>query len=144
MPPLRRQGHGDGLSWLASWLQTHSLVPTLIALQLADVVMGLLCALRRLEISSSASYRGMTKKAGTLIIIAVAFLIEPHAQGLPTGAMTTLFYVVTEAISVIENGARLGIPVPAVIREALSKLRGPAGPALHVAITTPKKEDPTP
>jgi toxin secretion/phage lysis holin len=99
-------------------------VVALITLMMIDVVMGLVCAFGAKQISSSASWRGMSKKAGTLLVVAVSVALDPYVADVALAKVVSLFYCVTEALSVLENAGRLGVPMPLPLLDALQKLRG--------------------
>jgi toxin secretion/phage lysis holin len=98
----------------------------LVVLMGIDLAMGLLCAFVSKKLSSSASWRGACKKAGTLLVVSVGVALDPFVSDIALGKVIALFYGVTEALSILENAGRLGIPLPSSLLEALSKLRGGA------------------
>lgn len=87
-----------------------------------DVLMGCLLAFGKKELSSAVSRVGVTRKAGVLVLVGVAYIVEAHS-GTPVGFATAVFYIFSEAVSVVENGARLGVPIPRSLRDSLLKLR---------------------
>lgn len=112
----------------ADWANAQSLVIVLIVLMFIDVVMGVLCAFSTKTLSSSASRKGMTKKVATLLVVAMAAAIDPFATNIPLAMLVAIFYLVTEALSIVENAGRLGLPVPKVLLETLSKLKADTAP----------------
>lgn len=105
-------------------MKSNPLLGTLLVLMVLDIFLGILVATVQKQISSTISWRGMTKKAGTIAVIAAAMLIEPELQGFPAAATLILFYSVTEWISITEKAGILGIPMPKALRDALKRLRG--------------------
>lgn len=126
---------------LIAWFKSHPGVGTLCFLMLADVSMGLLVAFASKTINSSVSRVGMVRKVGTVLLVGVAYALEPYSQGVPLGLLTTLAFVVTEFISVTENAAKLGIPVPQSLSDALSKLRGEKAAPITVRLESPVDKD---
>ena len=94
----------------------------LMAAMCLDTVMGLLIAFTTRTVSSSASWRGVSKKAGVLIIIAFASVVDPFVPTVPLALFVCLFYIVPEGLSIFENAAKLGIPIPKIMKEALLKI----------------------
>ncbi len=105
----------------ALWGGLPVLVQVLIGLMALDIATGLLAGFINRELSSDVSFRGMARKAVVLLVVAGGAWIEP-AVGLPVGQAVAGFYAVHEGLSLIENTARAGLPVPEVLRDALAKL----------------------
>ena len=110
------------VTWIASFQGQFPLIGILLILMLIDIVTGIIAAFIAKTISSSASWSGMGKKVITLLAVAMGAVIEPYA-GIPLGGAISLFYIVTEGISITENMDRAGVPVPPPLRDALAKFR---------------------
>lgn len=115
-----------GLAW--GWLAP--LDQLLCILVVLDVASGLICAAVNGQINSDASYRGMLKKSLMLIVVAMAHALDPYAGNLFHLAEITLsisagvatFFALNEVISITENAANAGVPIPRILRDALSKV----------------------
>lgn len=105
------------------WMKHQQFVATLLLLMVLDVACGVMLALARKTLSSSMSFRGMAKKGTMLILLGLSSAIEPFANGVPLLGPTALYFIVTEAISILEHAGALGVPLPPVLLEALAKLR---------------------
>lgn len=105
----------------AMWGGMPELVQVLIILMLLDIATGVLAAFVNREISSNVSARGIAKKSIVLILVAAGVLLEPVVN-LAIGKAIAGFYAMHEGLSIIENAARAGLPVPQVMRDALRKL----------------------
>ncbi|MBX6770880.1 MAG: phage holin family protein [Chloroflexi bacterium] len=105
----------------ALWGGLPVLVQVLIGLMALDIATGMLAAFIAQELSSDVSFRGMARKAIVLLVVAGGVWLEP-AVGLPVGQAVAGFYAAHEGLSLIENVARAGLPVPQVLRDALAKL----------------------
>lgn len=105
----------------ALWAQTPPLVQLLIWLMALDMVTGILAAILNRELSSAASFRGVLKKVMVLALVVSGILLEPHV-GLPVADAIAGFYCAHEIISISENAARAGLPVPDVLKAVLLKL----------------------
>ncbi|HXF08993.1 MAG TPA: phage holin family protein [Candidatus Acidoferrales bacterium] len=97
------------------------LVQALIILMAIDIATGLLAAYVRRNLTSDVSFRGMARKAIVLLIVAGGAWIEPAVE-LPIGEAVAGFYAAHEGLSILENAARSGLPIPEVLRDALAKL----------------------
>lgn len=95
----------------------------LIVLMLADWLMGTLARIGKGTVSSSANWSGVTKKAGTLLIVSVAHAVTillplPQMEVLgfkpDVAFVVALFYCGSEFLSLFENASRMGIQIPPV------------------------------
>ena len=108
---------------VAFWAGLEPLVQLLVFLMVVDIVTGLLVAFQTKAISSDISFKGMSKKAIKLILVMVANVAETYVGGaLPLGEGVAGFYCATEFLSIIENAATAGVPVPKILKDALAKL----------------------
>lgn len=97
---------------------------TVLLLMVLDYISGLLCAGANKELSSKIGFRGLGKKIIILIIIALAVSVDniTKANGLVRTAVI-FFYASMEGISILENAARLGVPVPDKLKDMLIQLK---------------------
>ncbi|MCS7256464.1 MAG: phage holin family protein [Thermomicrobium sp.] len=105
-------------------------VVALWLLMLIDILTGMIAAGIRGDLSSEASWRGMGRKAVTLLIVAAAWVIERHIDlDLPVSLASAiaLFYCAQEGLSIVENAAEAGVPVPQLLRDALARIDDEAG-----------------
>ena len=89
-----------------------------------DYVSGIIKAYVKKELSSSIGLKGILKKVGVLVIVALATLID-RVTG-ETGAIRTLviyYFVANEGLSIIENIGAAGVPIPAKLKKALKELK---------------------
>jgi toxin secretion/phage lysis holin len=116
---------------LMEFLKTNPMFTALALLNVCDVLMGLVLAFGTKTLSSSVSWQGTSKKVGVWIIVAVGYIVRPYMPEMPLGDADfpvplpegiLLFFLITEAISVLENGARLGIPLPWWLKDSLIKV----------------------
>ena len=105
----------------ALWCSTPPLLQLLLTLMVIDMLTGILAAIYNRELDSSISFRGVCKKAIALLVVAAGAALEPNV-GLPVADTIAGFYCAGELISVIENAARAGLPVPDIVRDVLLKL----------------------
>lgn len=138
LAPLALWLHQTGAGWLAE----HPIVGLLMLLMVLDVASGVIAAVVTRRLSSSASWRGMAKKGLTFILIGTAVGIEPFAAGVPVVTLTAGFYCFTEGLSILENAAEAGLPVPDALRQVLEKFGETrrAQPAVEVRVHAPDAE----
>lgn len=106
-----------------AWLSHQQFVITLLILMTLDILTGTLLALAKKTLSSSMSFRGMAKKAAVLIILGVCGTLQPFANGIPLLAPCAAWFIVSEAISIIEHCGALGVPLPPFLLDSLAKIR---------------------
>lgn len=104
-----------------AWGSLTPLVQLLIALMVLDILSGLLAAYGAQALSSSVSFRGMARKGLALVLVGAAAVLQQHLQ-LPLADAVAGFYAASELISITENAARAGLPIPAALQAALAKL----------------------
>lgn len=95
------------------------------ALMALDYITGILCGIAAKALSSEVGFKGLVKKLMVLVIIAVGHLVDNYIIGTGSALMTAviLFFAANEGISIIENAATLGLPVPQKLRDILEQLR---------------------
>ena len=70
-------------------------------------------------LSSKAGFIGLARKAMILgIVLLAAVLDRVMGSAACTGAVT-LFYIVNESLSILENAVLLGVPIPEKLRQTL-------------------------
>ena len=97
----------------------------IIALMALDYVTGILCGIAAKALSSEVGFRELVKKLMVLVIIAVGHLIDTYIIGTGSALMTAviLFFAANEGISILENAAKLGLPIPKKLKDILEQLR---------------------
>lgn len=110
------------VQWLAWFHSQYPFVGLLLLMMMIDVGTGLFAAFAEKTLSSSTSWIGMCKKVIMLMAVGMGTAIEPYSGGLPLGRLVAMFYTFTEGLSILENMARCGVPIPNQLREVLEKL----------------------
>lgn len=92
-----------------------------IILMAIDVLTGVVNAWIKGEIKSSILRKGLGKKIGEIVVLAIGelFLI---AMSLPMAVLNgiSLYIIVMELISICENLEKLGVPIPKFVKKALA------------------------
>lgn len=102
---------------------------TLLVVIVLDYLTGICKAIYNKKINSTVGLKGIIKKVGYLIVVAVAVILD-HIAG-ETGAIRTLviyFFVANEGISILENWGGMGLPLPKKIIEILEQLKNDNNP----------------
>lgn len=114
---------GTGLTWLfGTWDIALIVLVSFIAI---DYATGVLRAYVNKEVSSSIGLKGIARKAVIFIVLIVAVLLD---RLLNTGnwvfrTLVCYFYIANEGISLLENCAGLGLPIPNKLKDALAQLK---------------------
>jgi len=104
------------------------LLEILITLTVIDFISGILSAAYNKKLSSDIGYKGIVRKIGIYIIVALACLLDRLINtGLVLRGATIGFYIVIEATSIIENWGNMELPLPKVVKEALKQLKEKMG-----------------
>ena len=121
-----------GLAVLGSWVlaRVQALAPVLLVLlvtMLLDYVTGLVKAGITGEINSTKGWQGLLKKVMYIVTVAVAFIAdyiacytaEQFGWELEIAAyfaiLVSVWLIINEAISIIENLSEIGVPMPAFL-----------------------------
>lgn len=100
-------------------------VLALLAMMALDILSGMIAGGKAGKLNSSVSAAGLKRKAHILIIILAVAVLQKLAEiQLPISIVTAvaLFYCAHEAISILENAAEAGLPIPDLVKQALEKL----------------------
>ncbi len=114
---------GTGITWLLGTWDTALIV--LIAFMILDYGTGLLRAWINKEVSSDVGLKGIARKTVIFVVLIVAVMLD-RLLNTGTWVFRTLvcyFYIANEGISLLENCAGLGLPIPEKIKDALAQLK---------------------
>ena len=105
--------------------QLSGLFWAVIAMMTIDYITGVTLAALDKRLSSKAGFRGIVKKLFIVMLMAAAHIIDAEVIGSGAALMTSvqLFFIANEGISILENAAALGLPVPKKLRDVLEQLR---------------------
>ncbi|HII4487313.1 TPA: phage holin family protein [Clostridium perfringens] len=114
---------GTGLTWLFGVWDIPLVV--LVVFMVLDQLTGVIRGYVNKELSSDVGLKGIARKCVILIILIVAVMLD---RLLNTGScmfrtMVAYFYIANEGISLLENCASLGAPIPEKLKHALIQLK---------------------
>jgi len=96
----------------------------LLMMMALDYVTGILKAIFNKKLNSEIGAKGIVKKVGYLVIIAVATMLDRIIGD--TGAIRNVvifFYIANEGISLIENWVLMGLPMPQIVADTLEQIK---------------------
>lgn len=107
--------------FLGGW---DGLLYALIAFVAIDYVTGVMCAISNHTLSSEVGFKGICRKVLIFLLVGIGSILDAHVIGSGSVLRTAVifFYISNEGVSILENAARLGLPVPEKIRVVLEQL----------------------
>ena len=96
----------------------------LLVLMTLDYITGVMCAIVDKRLSSAVGFKGIMKKCVVLMLVGVANIIDVHVVGTGSALRGAVicFYMSNEGLSLLENAAYIGLPIPDKLREILEQL----------------------
>ena len=112
-------------AWLGYFLGgCDGLLYALIAFTVIDYISGVMCAIADQQLSSSIGFKGICRKVVVFMFVGIASILDSRIfqTGSVLRTAVIFFYLSNEGISLLENAAHLGLPIPTVVRKALNQL----------------------
>ena len=113
---------GGWLGWFLGGFD--GFVYALVVFVVADYVTGFMCGIADKKLSSEVGFRGIFKKVLIFVMVGIGHLIDRELIGSGETIRTAVifFYMSNEGVSLLENAARIGLPVPEKLRDVLERL----------------------
>lgn len=111
--------------WLGYFLGgCDGLLYALIAFVVIDYITGVMCAIADKNLSSEVGFKGICRKVLIFLLVGIGNIIDVAVLGAPGVLRTAVifFYLSNEGVSLLENAAHLGLPVPEAIKTVLEQL----------------------
>ncbi len=111
--------------WIGYFLGgCDGLLIALVAFAAIDYITGIMCAVSEKKLNSKVGFKGICRKVLIFTLVGVANIIDVQVIG--TGSVfrsaVIFFYLSNEGISLLENAAHLGLPIPKKLKEVLEQL----------------------
>lgn len=102
---------------------------TLVILVCVDYATGVMSAAVKGRLSSEVGLKGICKKVMLFLLVGLANLVDNYVfQGAaPMREAVIFFYIANEAISILENAGKMGVPIPGVLEKALLRIKDERG-----------------
>lgn len=115
-------GVGGWLGWFLGGCD--GLLYALIAFVVIDYITGVMCAINDKSLSSEVGFRGICRKVLIFLLVGIANILDVNVIGTGSVLRTAVifFYISNEGVSLLENAAHLGLPVPDAIKTVLEQL----------------------
>lgn len=111
--------------WLGYYMGgCDGLLLALVAFAAADYLTGVMCAVSDRKLSSNVGFKGICRKVLIFLLVGIANILDVHVIGTGSVLRTAVifFYISNEGVSLLENAAHLGLPVPEKIKAVLEQL----------------------
>jgi len=83
-----------------------------------------MCAIADKNLSSEVGFKGICRKVLIFLLVGIANVLDVQVIGTGSVLRTAVifFYISNEGVSLLENAAHLGLPVPEKIKTVLEQL----------------------
>lgn len=118
-----------GFAALGGWLGyflggVDGLLIALLVFVVLDYITGVMCAIAEKKLSSEVGFKGLFRKVLIFALIGIGHVVDVNVIG-TGGALRSAvicFYLSNEGLSLLENAAHLGLPVPDKLKDILAQL----------------------
>lgn len=117
---------GGWLGWFLGG--SDGLLFALIAFVVIDYITGVMCAISDKKLSSAVGFKGICKKVLIFALVGGGHILDAFVIGSGSVLRTAIifFYLSNEGVSLVENCAHLGLPVPQKLKDVLEQLHNRA------------------
>ena len=113
---------GGFLGWFLGGLD--GFLYALIAFTVIDYITGVMCAIVDKNLSSAVGFKGICRKVLIFTLVGIGNIVDVYVLG-EAGVLRTaviFFYLSNEGVSLLENSAHLGLPIPEKLKDVLEQL----------------------
>lgn len=115
-------GIGGWLGWFLGGCD--GLLYALLAFVVIDYITGIMCAVVDKKLSSEVGFKGIFKKVLIFALVGIGHILDTRVIGSGSVMRTAVifFYLSNEGVSLLENAAYLGLPIPQKLKSVLEQL----------------------
>lgn len=115
-------GIGGWLGWFLGGCD--GLLYALLAFVVIDYITGIMCAVVDKKLSSEVGFKGIFKKVLIFALVDIGYILDTRVIGSGSVMRTAVifFYLSNEGVSLLENAAYLGLPIPQKLKSVLEQL----------------------
>ena len=113
------------VGWLGYFLGgCDGLLIALVVFVAVDYLTGVICAVSDKKLSSEVGFKGICRKVLIFLLVGIANIVDVQVIGTGSVLRTAVifFYLSNEGVSLLENAAHLGLPVPEKMKDILAQL----------------------
>ena len=113
---------GGGIGWFFGELD--GFFYALLAFVVIDYLTGVMCAIADRSLSSEVGFRGIFRKVLIFVMVGAGHILDAQVVGTGDALRTAVifFYISNEGVSLLENAAHIGLPVPEKLKAVLAQL----------------------
>ena len=113
---------GGGIGWFFGELD--GFFYALLAFVVIDYLTGVMCAIVDRSLSSEVGFRGIFRKVLIFVMVGAGHILDAQVIGSGDALRTAVifFYISNEGVSLLENAAHIGLPVPEKLKDVLAQL----------------------
>ena len=113
---------GGGIGWFFGELD--GFFYALLAFVVIDYLTGVMCAIADRSLSSEVGFRGSFRKVLIFVMVGAGHILDAQVIGSGDALRTAVifFYISNEGVSLLENAAHIGLPVPEKLKDVLAQL----------------------
>ncbi len=111
--------------WLGYFLGgCDGLLIALVMFVVVDYITGVMCAIADKNLSSTVGFKGICRKVLIFTLVGIANIVDVYVIGDGSILRTAVifFYLSNEGVSLLENAAHLGLPIPEKLKDVLEQL----------------------
>lgn len=114
-----------GTMWKTTVSELQRPLDALILLVCLDYITGICVAVRERKLSSKIGSKGLATKVTIFAMVWLSVVVDQLLIGaeLALSRVTILFYCSNEMISICENAAKMGLPLPQKLTRHLQNLQ---------------------
>jgi toxin secretion/phage lysis holin len=112
---------GGWVGWFLGGID--GFIYALVTLVAVDYITGVMFAILEKKVSSEIGFRGIFKKVLIFTMVGIGNIIDVHliTNGSAIRTAVIFFYISNEGISIIENSAKIGLPMPENLKNMLEQ-----------------------
>ena len=95
----------------------------LVGLVVLDYITGVVAAWYDKTLNSEIGGRGIMKKILLFVVVGVAYQLDTATGQEIFRSLAIWFYIANEALSIVENAGRCGVPIPEFLKAALEQMK---------------------
>jgi toxin secretion/phage lysis holin len=113
---------GGWLGWFLGGCD--GLLYALLIFVTLDYLTGVMCAVADHKLSSEVGFKGICRKVLIFALVGIGHVLDTQVIGTGSILRTAVifFYLSNEGVSLVENAAHLGLPIPEKLKVVLEQL----------------------
>ena len=111
--------------WLGYFLGgCDGLLFALVVFVSVDYITGVMCAIEDKKLDRGVGFKGICKKVIIFLLVGIGHVLDTHVIGTGSVLRTAIifFCLSNEGVSLLENAAHLGLPIPEKLKDVLEQL----------------------